>query len=229
MVASDAVLVADRRAVLDDQPAGGRLERQPAPVGALRPRGAAEDVGHVDARSPRCRRGTGGRRRGPARSRPRARRRAPGTRAAASAGRPRPVGGRLQGVDRVAGVPQRVAQVRLAEPAGVPAAPERPPAPPPRRASGRASSPRRSWPRRPACVPARPSRRRHGSGPAPRRRTQAMASPSRRCWPARASVVRVSAGVDSRIIDSGSRASARSWTAAIPRSQSGTNSARVCS
>ena len=63
------------------------------------------------------------------------------------------------------------------------------------------------WPRRPGSC--RPGRAAGGTDPDRRRarRTQAMASPRRRCWPARASVVRVSAGVDSRIIASGSRAS----------------------
>ena len=114
VVDADAVLVADRAAVLDDRPARRGLQREPAPVGPLRSGRLAEDVRHVDRRPRRVDVGQMGEGEDPLVLALEAGRQGLDDRGGKLRG-PAPVGGGLERVGGVAGIPQRVAQVRAAE------------------------------------------------------------------------------------------------------------------
>ena len=126
MVAPDAVLMADRPAVLDDRLAGGGLQATPAVEGLVGLCAESEDVRRVEAGAARVDVGQVAERVDPL---------AAAVAFEAVAERPPhrrgkvrqtpPVDGRLECVDRVAEVPQRVAQVRGPEPVPEPLTAER--------------------------------------------------------------------------------------------------------
>ena len=166
VVEADAVLVADRRPVLDDHPARRRLERPPARERLVGVGREAEDVRRVEARPGRVHVRQVAEGMDALAGRLEAVAERPSERGG-QVGEPRPVGRGLERVDRVARIPQRVAQVRGGEPT-VP--PGRSRSPDRRRHASRARGRPRSRAVAPTTPgsPVRPTMTRQRSGPIPR-------------------------------------------------------------